>query len=661
MLLFIPILLLVWLGGWLLTAHVLRLRTHERLTSGLALGLVLYIVFSNLISHVLNNTWAFITAALVVLGMGLLSPRGHGKPWFTREDLRGWPQLIAIFGLGMVFTLILSGISIWDDYHNLPIVSTLAAGNMPPQFYLNSSISFYYHYGLHILSASLVATGGFTPWSSWDIARGFTTAIAIVMGWLWFKRSTGSDLVAYFGAFLLTFGSGTLWLISLLPGDLLLWISANTPLANSALDSGPSLADNLSRPFVLEGGPPLPLPFALKGSLLVPTVLNWGGTSSLYLLGLFLFLLASRKEGFSIYKTVILSLVLALMALNAEHVVLLLMAGCLIGVFIPVNISWQKKKRISSSLKQFGFLLLISLPVIALQGGMITGVLRAMVAGDPELPSGLSIAGFFIQWPPAMVASYYEPLHLTNPAQMIVALAELGPVILLGPAAAIWTWKLAKKGRWIEAGLGVSGVLGFLLPWIVHYGVERDTSRFTNYALQVFLIMGIPWMGTILKQGKSWLQGIVLVGSSLSVISGVVVFGILSTAITMPKLSFFIDPLDARMSGAQWDQLRPDSLILDRIPYRAVTLFGRLTHSSPPSGAVDFGTYPEWDALIENPDPVSAARSGYAYIYMEHLWWEELDASQQATYGQPCVILVEEIDDPGSGAWRRLLDISGCK
>jgi len=55
------------LGGWLLLTHVFRLRPAERLLTGLASGLILFIMLSNLLAHVLPLPLAFWGAAALIL------------------------------------------------------------------------------------------------------------------------------------------------------------------------------------------------------------------------------------------------------------------------------------------------------------------------------------------------------------------------------------------------------------------------------------------------------------------------------------------------------------------------------------------------------------------------------------------------------------------
>ena len=654
--------LVSWAGGWLLARHALRVRNRERLVVGLAAGVVLYTALANLLAYLMGSTWAFISAALVVLGLGLLSAWKSKKPWFDLSDLQAWPQILVVFVIGYVFTLILRGLAIWDDLHNLSIVSTIAAGNLPPRYYLDPSFWLSYHYGLHVYAASMMALGGLTAWSAWDVARGFTTALAIVIACLWFKRVTRSDLAAHFGATLLTFGSGTLWLLSLLPDKLLAWVSAHTFLANSALDSGPTLAANLSRPFLFEGGPPLQMPFAFLGSLFAPVVINWNGTSSFYLICIFLLLLENERKRFSVIPILVAGLVLSLIALNAEHAYVLFFAGLVLVVSVFAFWNWRRKKRLFQGFWRIFATLLLSLVIVLFQGGVITDLLRNLfLVNSGTSANGLGAAGFFFQWPPAIIADFFQPLSIFNPAQALVGLAEIGPAILLIPIVVYWTWKLGKHGHLIEAGLGLSGLLGFFLSFFIHYGVVRDTSRITSFGLQIFLIVSVPALTLFLKQGKAGLRSLIMGGFGLSILSGIVIFAILFTAITTPTLTLTIDTLDARMSSLGWNQIEPGAWVLDRLPSRAVIIFGRPTRSSPTSAPVDLSTYPEWKVLRKNPDPANVAKSGYKYIYMDNTWWGELTPKQRSLLNQKCVQIVQEMGDIKSNNWRRLLDVSKCK
>ena len=243
----------------------------------------------------------------------------------------------------------------------------------------------------------------------------------------------------------------------------------------------------------------------------------------------------------------------------------------------------------------------------------------------------------------------------------MVGLAEIGPAILLIPFVVTWLWKFGKRGHWIEAGLGLSGLFGFILPFFIHYNVERDTSRITSFGLQTFLIISVPTLVFFLKRGRAWSKSLIIWLYGMSILSGIVIFAILFTSITTPQITFFLDSQDARMSSLGWNQIKPGTWVLDRIPYRAVTIYGHATRSSPASAPVDFSTYPEWNVLIKNPYPGNVAAAGYGYIYMDNTWWSQLTPEQQGSLNQNCVRIVQEMGGENSDNWRHLLDVSECK
>jgi hypothetical protein len=354
--------------------------------------------------------------------------------------------------------------------------------------------------------------------------------------------------------------------------------------------------------------------------------------------------------------------VFSLIALNAEHVYVLLLTGVLFAILVFVFWNWRMKKELFHGLGQIIATLILSLAIVLFQGGVITILFRNLFPGNlADSMKGLGTAGFFFQWPPALIADYFQPLSIFNPAQVIVGLAEMGPTILLLPIVVNWIWKFGKRGHLIEAGLGLSGLFGFILPFFIHYSVERDTSRITSFGLQIFLIVSVPALALLLKQGKARLRGLIIGGFGITIASGIVIIAILYTSITTPQITYFIDPQDARMSSLGWNQIKPGSWVLDRIPYRAVTIYGHPSRSSPASGPVDFSTYPEWEALIENPNPGDVATAGYGYIYMDNTWWNQLTLEQQSALNQNCVQVAQEMSDETSENWRRLLDVSQCK
>jgi len=146
-----------WLGGLLLVTCAFRLHKRERLISGLAVGFLLFIVLNNLWSNFMPYSYAVWGSSVSVFGLGLIAGgKSQKKTSLLNLDSISWPQLIAMIGLIILFTLMNRGLAILDDYHNLPLVSMIAAGDVPPHFYLNPENRLAYHYGLHLFSGSLV-------------------------------------------------------------------------------------------------------------------------------------------------------------------------------------------------------------------------------------------------------------------------------------------------------------------------------------------------------------------------------------------------------------------------------------------------------------------------------------------------------------------------
>src|SRR5512140_3277252 len=91
-------------------------------------------------------------AAVLILVAGLAAAwRGPRLPW--RADLRAWPQLVVLAGLTLLFVMIGRGLALFDDYWHIPLISVMAAGDIPPHFYLDPTQPMAYHYGLQVLAA----------------------------------------------------------------------------------------------------------------------------------------------------------------------------------------------------------------------------------------------------------------------------------------------------------------------------------------------------------------------------------------------------------------------------------------------------------------------------------------------------------------------------
>ena len=63
---------------------------------------------------------------------------------------------------------------------------------------------------------------------------------------------------------------------------------------------------------------------------------------------------------------------------------------------------------------------------------------------------------------------------------------------------------------------------------------------------------------------------------------------------------------------------------------------------------------------MADPTPKNAAQGGFSYIYMDNQWWERLTPAQRATYQQPCVRLVDEVQNKSGDKFRRLYNVQTC-
>ena len=216
------------LGGIGIANTGFYLKSREKLLAGLATGFILFSEISAILLRLLPLPAAYWLSDIFLALVGLvLFLRSRGLAWLkaaVRAKIR-IPPLLLLAALSLailVFTWILRGLAIFDDYFQLPLISQMATGDIPPHFYLNPSLHLPYHYGLQVFAAGLVRLGGLFPWSAWDISRAVTLGFTLILGWLWIRRETNSGLAASLGGILLMFGGAARWLLLLIPQSLLL-------------------------------------------------------------------------------------------------------------------------------------------------------------------------------------------------------------------------------------------------------------------------------------------------------------------------------------------------------------------------------------------------------------------------------------------------------
>jgi len=642
------------LGGWLLVRHAFHLRTHERLPGGLAAGFVLFISLSGLLAIVLPVPWIFWAAALLVLVAGLLTAwRSNVRPWLELGELRAWPILLVLLGVTILYTLILRGQAIFDEYLHLPLISNMAAGDIPPHFYLNPDFYFAYHYGIQLYAASLVRLGGFFPWSAWDISRALAFAFTLTLGWLLLRRWTGSRMAATLGALLLGFGGGARWLLLLLPAPLLSWVSQHVHLEGTGWDTAPTLLEALRRNWVFEGGGPLPLPFAFHNGIFVPANFVLGSTGALPFAIILLLLLLLPVRRFKPVGLVAWSLCFAALALAAEH----WFAFLWLGIAISLGLAVLRRRKWSSNLNQWALILAISAVLSLIQGGFITETARSLLTRLLGLPAqSYHSFGFSLRWPPGLPSAHLGTLSLFNPGQLVALIAELGPALLLVVVLVRYLPHQLQRQRWLWSGLAISALLSLVFPIFFRYGVDRSITRFPATALWTALLLAFPLLWRSIPRW-GWLLRLGLALGALSLVTGGVVI-LVTQLYSLPaeQYSYFIQNLDATASGEYWNSFPAQAQILDRVPERSVTLFGRITRAS----AGIYEPLPEWEAAIADPDPQRLVEAGYGCAYFDKLWWSSLTQEQQRRFGQPCVDVMDEWRSPDGQDYRVLMDLRGC-
>jgi hypothetical protein len=137
---------------------------------------------------------------------------------------------------------------------------------------------------------------------------------------------------------------------------------------------------------------------------------------------------------------------------------------------------------------------------------------------------------------------------------------------------------------------------------------------------------------------------------------GVLLAAIQLPAIQQPVFSYFLSDLDVQMERDYWNKLEPDVLIFDPIVSRSPVIFARGSNAN----FTWYASKPEWEALAQSPEPRALNTGGYSYAYFDQVSWDELTPAVQESFQDPCVRIVNEIED-WRHDFRKLLDVSNCK
>jgi hypothetical protein len=645
---------IIWLlGGWLLATHAFHLERRERLIVGFGLGLVPYLWFVNLLGHWVPSLTAFVLAGILVLLIGIAFAWRGERPILRWKDFEVWHLLIAGIILVWIFTRIGIGISWFDDRKNLAIISTMAAGDIPPHFYMNSAFYFAYHYGFQLFGASLVRLGGLFPWSAFDLSKAIVGAYSVLLAYLLGRRYIKNVWGGLVMAVVFTFATGTRYLLLLLPVSILDKIDKVVKIKLVEQDFTSALLAGLDS----STGPPFPFNIAYLNS-----IKSWPrfialqagpGTLAIVIL-ILIWLLASRSK--RSYSFLILIILFSMWGLSWEATYGLFLLG---GIVVTI-INWIGSRKIST-ISPVSLAMFLSVPVVLIQGGTITELLRKEIWGSvveiaeaPALSQG--VLGFSLRWPPAIPTTHLSTLHLSSPYKVLVGLFELGPVVLFAPLIIVWAWRLYRKGDWTIGALNVSSLIGFSIPIFLSYRIDRDITRLMAYSIDVWTFLLVLFVYNYAGKWAKQLRQLGIVALGLMIFGGVVIAGTTLTAAAHPTITYGFTELDSNIASDLWDQLPPGSEIFDPAQWRVTVLTGRLTHSAISSNV----PLPEWEGLRANPTLDDLLAKGYRYIYIDESWWLEIPPDSRQSLSSSCVAVLAEYQTE-SGEFRRLVDITGCQ
>lgn len=660
----LPLLALWTLGGWLLLARTFNLAPAERSLAGLAVGLTVATLLSNLLARFLPTSLAFwlATVLTVVLGLAAAWPLKHED--FPREAFQPGHWLIFAFSV-VVFTLIGRGLGLFDDYQNLPQISSMALGDIPPHFAFDPRVLWSYHYFLLLVAAQFTRLAQATPWAALDFARGLTLALTLALAGMLAYRLTHSRIAAALSAAFLFFVGGARWILLLLPARLLQAASSSVTLIGSGAETGANLSLALTKYWAIQGLGPLPFPF-LYGSGLDPSLVMFqaGYGASMVMLALLLVLLAASRfpaqtSTWGDWKAqALLAVLLAALALANEVTLAFLCLGLAFATLFWVL--KQRSLRLPGSLWRWAPVFGGGLVLALVQGGVLTGVIVSLLGRLTGTQADALYKVSFALRLPAVLSAHLGTLSLLNPIQWFLILAETGLIIFVLPWIVKYAGQLLRDEKWIEAAWVFSIIPSLLTVFIEYTGNAGPTalSRLTAHFLVVLKVYAIPLLWLWARERSETIQTALLGWGLAASLSGLALFSLQIAAMPSPISAEFLGNLDAKMYAKHWGTLEPGALVFDPLATRATTILGLHTLSSNNYGPPTEAT---WLALEADPDPYRFNAAGFRYLYLDLPFWRKYETR----FAQTCVLPIDQLQETNANGkisdLRILLDVSQCR
>jgi hypothetical protein len=447
-------------------------------------------------------------------------------------------------------------------------------------------------------------------------------------------------------------------LLLLLPSGLLGPISARLELLGSGAETAPDLATALAGPWAINGGGPLPFPFAFGNGVNFPMSMVHNGVGALGSMLILLVLLTYNRWALRWPAVLLTTVLLACFGLAFEAPVIFLVLAWV--VLASVYALRKRTLRFPAGLWLWLGISFAAGVLILLQGGVFSQLFFDLFSRSGSAPTDSYFTFQFpLAWPPVVISSHLGVLPLTQPATLLVALLETGPILLVLPLLVKQARQAHWRGNWFEAALLLSAFLSLGAIFLRYSGTAgiSATTRLYFPALHIATLFAVPlaWNWG-LERSETVKAALVSIGL-IATFGGMVYFGAQLLAIRQPLASYYLTDLDVRVYDQYWDQLEPDALIFDPTPYRAVTIFGRFTDSSE----TWYVYKPEWWALRATPNPRALRAAGFDYAYVDFKYIERLDPGDRQALSEDCVELVEAWVITGPKDYRRLLDLRGCE
>jgi hypothetical protein len=652
------LLILLWgFGGYLLIQKHFKLPNEEAPLISLGLGLVLNAWVSNWLGRLLPTTYAFWASAGLVIFIGLIVslPLQIKRPSFNKFPIF---QVLFFSVMVLCFTLIGRGFGFFDDHQNLPPVSIMATGDIPPHFAFNPDLMFGYHYFLLLVGSILVRVTGAGPWTALDIARGLTLALTIFLGGFLAYRITKNRFAQIFSIIVILFAGGARWISLLIPASFLRNISSSISLIGTGADSGPNFVTAILKTWKIEGEGPLPIPFMYSSGLDPSFSMfhNGWGTSAIMIVLLLLLLAGIRKSTFISWLPFVV--LLSSLALANEVTFAFLYVG-----FVLSAAYWSINHRsIKLLFADRGFLSWLAVFVVAgifalVQGGMLSEIFFGFFKKSVASPTDTYFKVSFTLSLPAILSSHLGSLSLLNPYHWLPILGETGLVIFALPLVVKEIPSSIKKNEWLESAWIMSLFVSLFMIFFQYTGNAGPTaiSRMQAHFLSVVKVLAVPLVWLWVKKYGEDVKLAVFGWGVITVFSGIALFGVQMAAMTQPVYAIFLNNLDGQMFQRNWDTLRPDTMVFDHVYPRSATIFGRPIRSSKTMGE----TLPAWNKLNKKPDPILIHQAGYDYFYSDLRYL----LKYKSVIKGDCMQQVDKIEVIEKGKLldgRYLFDISTC-